>query len=498
MRANRRSCVRIPCRTWHSVGGTWERNGNRFFERGKRQGGEEDNLGRESRWQFKARKRLNAEDAENKELTEKSKREMAGWASGERLVDLFGFAGHVVHEEILDEGVGAGKHEGVDHDAGALAFVYFLEGLADDERIEAESVFVNAAVFEGESGGLSVGDHDDLAHIFLLAEKDALGHAQAFASVGVIRADLDAGEFAEGDFFCGVVEEDEAERVAGILRANEMGEGHGDAFGGRETVFAIENHAVAAIEKDHGGAGAVVFALMDHEVRVGHFDGNLCAFAADGIEERGADVHVERVAEFVRARDTPGFDAGGEVAGVVAAKAAAAERAEQILQGFEAEKIDGLVSDFKTHFVLAVLRLAELAARGSLWRRRDLRRLLRINETFVGEAFGEFIEEILHRMAVHGAGILEHFAEFVAHGVFREQVALLQGAEDGFPQGFHGALGVHLGDAVELRFEAALEEEIAEAFDEFFEVDGVGWFAGVFAVADEFHGRGLKKLKVES
>src|SRR6267142_2825924 len=158
MRTNRRSCVRIPCRTWHSVGGKWERNGNRFFERGKRQGGEEDNLGRESRWQFKARKRLNAEDAGNKEFTEKSKREMAGWASGERLVDLFGFAGHVVHE-----GVVAGKHEGVDHDAGALAFVYFLEGLADDERVEAESVFVNAAVFEGESGGLSVGDHGDLA-----------------------------------------------------------------------------------------------------------------------------------------------------------------------------------------------------------------------------------------------------------------------------------------------------------------------------------------------
>jgi len=43
-----------------------------------------------------------------------------------------------------------------------------------------------------------------------------------------------------------------------------------------------------------------------------------------------------------------------------------------------------------------------------------------------------------------------------------------------------------------------LEKEIAEALDEFFEVDGVGGFADVFAVADEFHGRDLKKLKVES
>jgi len=30
-----------------------------------------------------------------------------------------------------------------------------------------------------------------------------------------------------------------------------------------------------------------------------------------------------------------------------------------------------------------------------------------------------------------------------------------------------------------LRLETALKEEIAEAFDEFFEVDGVGGFAGV-------------------
>ena len=120
---------------------------------------------------------------------------------------LFGFAGHVVHKEILAEGVGsgevgfpaahfgdfldevdegivAGEHESVDHDAGALAFVYFFESLADDEGIEAECVFVDAAVFEGEGGGFAVGDHDDLAHVFFLAEEDALGEAQAFAGVG--------------------------------------------------------------------------------------------------------------------------------------------------------------------------------------------------------------------------------------------------------------------------------------------------------------------------
>src|SRR2546427_5830559 len=57
----------------------------------------------------------------------------------------------------------------------------------------------------------------------------------------------------------------------------------------------------------------------------------------------------------------------------------------------------------------------------------------------------------------------------------------------GFAQRFHGTLRIHLGDAVKLRFEAALKKEIAEAFDEFFEVDGVGRLADVFAVPDEFH-----------
>jgi hypothetical protein len=39
-----------------------------------------------------------------------------------------------------------------------------------------------------------------------------------------------------------------------------------------------------------------------------------------------------------------------------------------------------------------------------------------------------------------------------------------------------------------LGFESTLQEKIAEAFYEFFEVDGIGGFAGVFGVTDEFHG----------
>ena len=84
-----------------------------------------------------------------------------------------------------------------------------------------------------------------------MAQENALGHAQTFARVGVIRADLDASEFAEGHFFGGVVEENEGECVAGILRSNEMRERHGHTLSGREAIFAVENHAVAAIQHQH-------------------------------------------------------------------------------------------------------------------------------------------------------------------------------------------------------------------------------------------------------
>ena len=111
-----------------------------------------------------------------------------------------------LHE--LHEGEVAGEHEGVDHDVGALAAGYFFEGLGDDERVEAEGVLVDAAVGEGEGRGLAVGDHDDLLHVFVLTGEDALGHAEAFAGVGVVGADFDSGELRDGDLFGGVVEED--------------------------------------------------------------------------------------------------------------------------------------------------------------------------------------------------------------------------------------------------------------------------------------------------
>src|SRR5215471_2170719 len=387
----------------------------------------------------------------------------------------------------IDERIVGGQHEGIDHDVGALAFVYFFQSFADHERIEAKRVLVDAAVFERERGRLAVGDHDDLAHVLALAKKNALGHAEPFARVGVERANLDARELGERYFLGGIVKEDEVERVPGVLRANEVREGHGHAFGGREAVFAVENHAVRTIEQDHGSAGRLILALVDHEVLVADVDGHLGAVAAHGVEQGFADVEIESVAEFIRAGDAARFDAGGEIACVVPAEAAAAERAEQIAEGFKTEEVDGFVGDFEACFGIALLRTAYGAARGHLIGRRDLRRLLGIDEASLREALDEFVDQVFDLRMVHGIGAVEHLADFFAHRAFREEVALLERAQDRFFEGFERALRIELGDAVELGFEAGLQEEVPQALYQFFEVDGVGRFARVFGELGEFH-----------
>ena len=162
-------------------------------------------------------------------------------------------------------------------------------------------------------------------------------------------------------FLGAVVEQHAAQAVAGILRADQVRQRQRDLLGGREAILAVEDHAVAAIEHQHRGAGALVLALVDVQVGVLHVERDLGALAADGGEQRLADVEVQRVAELVLLGGAGGLDAGGEVAGVVAAEARFAERAQQILQRLEAEEVERLVGDLELD--LGVLAVAHCRAR---------------------------------------------------------------------------------------------------------------------------------------
>src|SRR3989449_6187893 len=72
----------------------------------------------------------------------------------------------------MNQTVIACEHERVDHDSGSLALVHFLERLRDNERVEPEGILVNAAVFERQRGRFAIRDHDDLAHVLLLARSE--------------------------------------------------------------------------------------------------------------------------------------------------------------------------------------------------------------------------------------------------------------------------------------------------------------------------------------
>ena len=113
----------------------------------------------------------------------------------------------------------------------ALAAAHLFKRFSDDQWVEAEGVLVDATVGQREGRGFAIGDHDDLAHVLVRPGQNALGDAQTFAGVGVVRPDLDARELADRDVLGGVVEEHEVDGVAGVLRADEVGERHGDALG---------------------------------------------------------------------------------------------------------------------------------------------------------------------------------------------------------------------------------------------------------------------------
>src|SRR5260370_8010624 len=107
----------------------------------------------------------------------------------------------------------------MDGEGWGVALFDFLQGRAEEEGVEPGGIFVDSAVLNGESRRLSIRDHNNLAHVFLLAEEDSLSQPQAFARIGLIRAALDAGEFTEGNFFGAVVEKDPPDPIPDTFRS---------------------------------------------------------------------------------------------------------------------------------------------------------------------------------------------------------------------------------------------------------------------------------------
>ena len=90
------------------------------------------------------------------------------------------------------------------------------------------------------------------------------------------------------------------------------------------------------------------------------FSGSFSPSRWMALDERRGDVQVQRVAELVALGGAAGLDAGGEIARVVASEAGFAQRAQQVAQRLEAEKVQALVGDLE---LACVCGLPDLAAR---------------------------------------------------------------------------------------------------------------------------------------
>ena len=100
-----------------------------------------------------------------------------------------------------------------------------------------------------------------------------------------------------------------------------MGQRERHFLSGSEAVLAVKNHAVAAIQHQHRGAGTLILALVHAQIRVLHIERHLGALAANGGEQRFADIQVQHVAELVQLGGARGFNSGGQIASVVPPKA---------------------------------------------------------------------------------------------------------------------------------------------------------------------------------
>src|SRR5690349_3830016 len=94
------------------------------------------------------------------------------------------------------------------------------------------------------------------------------------------------------------------------------------------------------------------------QIRIFNIQRHSETFTLNGTGERCRNVEIQRVTEFIMTRGAAGFDAGSHVAGVVTSKTGFAQRAEQVTQGFETEKVEALVSDLEFRLLLGLTDLA--------------------------------------------------------------------------------------------------------------------------------------------
>src|SRR5881628_156918 len=398
----------------------------------------------------------------------------------------------LLHE--LDETAVARQHEGVDHDPGTPAQRHFAIGGLEDLGVEPHRVHVDAPVGQRERRRLPVGDHDDLPHVLALRQQHAARQLESLGGVRVVRPDLGARQLGERDFLGRVVEQHHPQGVTRELRADQVGERQRHLLRRGETVLAVQDHRVRAVEHQHRGRRGAVLGLVHHEVAVLEVDGDAEAFALERVGEGGVDVEVEGVAVLVGLARGLGFDAGGEVLRVVGAEARLADAPQEVLQGPVAEKVDAPLGEVELHLLGRLLRHAagaeqRLLAGGHLGRLGDVQ--IALVDQFLDDLV-EQLGELALQVGV-ARGVAGRFAPQHLEHLASELPGFHQRLQDRLAQRVERPVGLVLaelppeGMRVRASGEARLEQEVGELIEQGLEVDRVGQLGEVAAVRRVFH-----------
>ena len=236
------------------------------------------------------------------------------------------------------------EHERVDRDPLLRAALHLAEGLLDrppGRRV----VELDLAVLE-VGGRLAVGDDHDLLVDRRVALEDPPGQEQAVLEVRAVLVAVPGqlGQRARPDLAGVVGEADDRQVVARVLRPDQRVERDRDLLGGEEA--AAQQHRAAHVhEQDRRGLGQLL-GPVDLEIGRREVDppvagrgpgGRRVLLAAEGVEQRPAQVEVERVAELVRLGRLVALPAPAAAVDPVAAERVALEPREQVVEDLLAD-----------------------------------------------------------------------------------------------------------------------------------------------------------------
>jgi len=165
----------------------------------------------------------------------------------------------------------ARQHERIDHDATLAARPHLGDGLGDDERVQAEGVFVDATVGLRERRRFASVIMMICRMSFRWRSRIRARGAAPRGVVGVVGPQR-RGKSRSGFFFGGVVEQDHVERVPGVWRRS-GGQRQRHALGRREAILALEESCCGCSPASAPWrARALIFPLRHHQIFVLNVD----------------------------------------------------------------------------------------------------------------------------------------------------------------------------------------------------------------------------------